>query len=330
METAMPEMPKQKHSAGGLGAWGSSMLMLQVSLSGLVMLGTSLCPALYSQQQSLVIGRDHVSNVISTKQFELLTRGKKFVLSTNIKQEKRQIVVPREWLVPPDEEQQEQSEDGPPVSSFVYDRQINSFPIGNGEFGLQFSSYTILPQGSMSYAGGLDVFLVYNPASNSLYPGLVSLGITKQRVWNEGCFHALMYHFVVGYANDDGLMDIGTVKEEIRCPDQENDWEGPVFLQHSMHWYVFKEEAWKRGENEATGDFVELPLIRMSSGPVDFAADISWHSYDPAKWNSYPRFTPSYRRHLVAEELQLRKSQPNGLRARPERPIASSSVKSQP
>jgi len=203
-------------------------------------------------------------------------------------------------------EKEEKDEDF--VSSFLYDSHVNSFPIGNGQIGLQFSSYYILPEGSINLGIGRDVFLVFNPADDSLHPGLIDLGVTKERDWESGCFHALMHHFVIGDANGDGLMDIGIVKEEIRCPGEDDDWYGAQYVQHSMRWYVFSPDGWKRGGALDAERCHELPLIGMSSSPVEFAAIINWHTYDPAGWTPSAVFKPSYRARLIAKEIQTRRS----------------------
>ena len=52
-----------------------------------------------------------------------------------------------------------------------------------------------------------------------LHKGGLELGITKSRVRSMGCPFATFYFFVIGDINHDGLLDIGAVKEEIRC-----DW----------------------------------------------------------------------------------------------------------
>ena len=71
----------------------------------------------------------------------------------------------------------------------------------------------------------------------------------------------------------------------------------------------FSAEGWKPA---ATGDperFLELPLIGMTSSPVEFAGAITWHSYDPAKWYYPPVFTPSYRMRLIENEVQTGRKQ---------------------
>jgi hypothetical protein len=142
----------------------------------------------------------------------------------------------------------------------------------------------------------------------SLHPGLIGSGITKERDWEGECFHALMNHFVIGDADGDGLMDIGIVKEEIQCPSEDDDWFG-ARLQHAMGWYLFLADGGKPAETGDPERFLELPLIGMTSSPVEFGAVINWHSYDPAKWYYPPVFTPSYRQRLIENEVQTRRKQ---------------------
>jgi len=148
------------------------------------------------------------------------------------------LVIPMEWLIPADEvEEDEQCY----VSSFHYDEPVTSFKIGDGRIGLHLSSYKIQKEGSAQSAAGRDVFLVFDPERMKLYPGVLKLGVTKSRVRVMGCFSATFHFFVIGDINRDGLIDIGVVKEELRCVWIENmpDISGPFYEQLPIQWYVY-------------------------------------------------------------------------------------------
>lgn len=108
-----------------------------------ILLGTILCLPQSSIQGSR-------KPAFSTGQFKLLTRPRDFALQFVSNGKTKQIGVPRDWLVPPDEEQDEESSY---VSSFDYGTQVTSFPIGNRRIGLQLSSYEIQAEGSAEAAG---------------------------------------------------------------------------------------------------------------------------------------------------------------------------------
>lgn len=118
------------------------------------------------------------SNEISTGQLKLLTRPRGYLLQFVSNGKTKQVAIPREWLVPPQEEKEE--EEGAYVSSFNYDTQVQSFPIGNGRIGLHLSSYDFAREGTSHAAAGRDVFLVFDPMSLKIFQGGLRSGITKR------------------------------------------------------------------------------------------------------------------------------------------------------
>jgi len=239
---------------------------------------------------------------ISTDQFSLHSENGQYFLSLNSSIKSQTVPVRNEWLKPSGA--QEEQDEGIPFSTTLYSSRVNSFPIGNGEIGLQLSSFDMMTEGSMMGAGGRDVFLVFNPSDHSLHPGLIDLGVTKERSRGGGCFSALMTHFLIADADHDGNLDIGVVQEEIKCPEQE-DWPNdPSYVQHVLHWYLFGPQGWKKEEEEHGwgDDYAELPLIDMYLSPVDFVAAILWRTHDPSKWMTPPFFTPAYRKRLIQQD----------------------------
>lgn len=263
---------------------------------------------------------------ISTDQFTLLSEDEHYSLAFRSPNGNQSIPIPTDWLAPPAELAEEE---GQPFSSILYSKHVTSFPIGNGEVALQFSSYDMMTEGSMMGAGGRDVFLIFNPADSSLRPGLIDLGITKIRARDDGCFNALMTHFLVADANQDGRFDIGAVQEEIKCP-KEGDWLGqPAYVQHFLYWYLFTPQGWKKEEESSwTDDYVELPLVEMNLSPVDFVGEGLWGTYDTSKWISPPHYTPRYRARLLQQEK--RKSAVTGAGSNKPRPNFRPTVPEQP
>ena len=191
------------------------------------------------------------------------------------------IVIPREWLIPPDEIQEDEQ---CYVSSFHYDEPVTSFKIGDGRVGLHLSSYKIQKEGSARAAAGRDVFLVFDPNSMKLYPGDLKLGITKSRVRVMGCFSATFHSFIIGDINQDGLTDIGVVKEEMNCEpvyDEKKEIDSmlkPYYEKFPIRWYVYMVTQWKY-EPAFDGkypdrEYYRLPLINLAKSPVDFLKEI--------------------------------------------------------
>jgi hypothetical protein len=247
---------------------------------------------------------------LRTNQFVLIVTDGKFALQFDARGKKQQISVPREWLVPPEEEKQEASNY---VSSFSYDRRITTFALGNGKMGLHLSSFKLLRGGSAQAAAGRDVFLVFDPDASTVQRGLMGLGITKQRVCEDGCFSARTAHFLLADINQDGITDLGVVTERIEClhaaENRDVDRSAqPVYSQHPVQWYVFSDGQWRI--NPAYGgvlpqDTTALPLIGMDLSPVDFVGYGYWKSHDPARWrskylDSAPYQPPSRSRLLAA------------------------------
>lgn len=154
------------------------------------------------------------SGSLDGDQFVLIMADGKFAVQFDSRGKKKQISVPREWLVPPSDEKEDESRY---VSSFNYDRRITAFALGNGKMGLHLSSFELLRGGSAQAAAGRDVFLVFDPDASAVQRGLMTLGITKGRVREDGCFSARTAHFLLADINKDGILDLGVVTELIEC-----------------------------------------------------------------------------------------------------------------
>jgi hypothetical protein len=225
---------------------------------------------------------------VSTKQFKLLPRPRDFALQFVSSGKTKQVAIPRDWLIPPAEEKDEEFDY---VSSFHYDKEVASFPIGNGRTGLHISSYAIDEEGSAHAAAGRDVFLIFDPASSAVSRGGIARGITKQRVRSQGCRAASAEKYLLADVDGDGLTDIGVVKEELQCVEkEERDVDitvGPFYKKHPVVWYVFKENAWKLNQSfsgKFPEDYQELPLIGIDRDPVDYVGCSLWKTCDRTKW----------------------------------------------
>lgn len=209
----------------------------------------------------------------STDQFQLITRPRGFLLQFVSNGKTKQVAIPRDWLIPPQEEKEE--EEGTYVSSFNYDTQVQSFPIGNGRIGLHLSSYDFAREGTSHAAAGRDVFLVFDPMSVKIFQGGLRSGITKGRVRAEGCLSAAVEHYFTGDINGDGLTDIGVLREEFQCIEGAGRYgnvAGPFYKENPVAWYLFKNDGWKIEPSflgKVPEQLQELPLIGIGRSPAD-------------------------------------------------------------
>jgi hypothetical protein len=77
---------------------------------------------------------------VSANQFTLLHHRGGFVLHFVENGKSKEVVVPRDWLIPRQEEKNEESKY---VTSFNYAKEVSAFSIGDRRVGLHLSSYNI-------------------------------------------------------------------------------------------------------------------------------------------------------------------------------------------
>lgn len=248
--------------------------------------------------------------VFSNDAFRLLINRKNFALQFKSNGKKRQIAIPREWLVPP---QEEQEEIGNYVLSFSYDPPITSFAVGNGLVGLHLSSYDLTREGTSHAAAGRDVFLLFDTKSLSLTKGGIRRGVTKWRVRSEGCFSAAAEHYLLGDVDGDGLIDIGVVKDEIECLDkydqaEDKDSKETRYKQYPADWYVFRGKAWQLDPTyfgKIPPSVTELPLIGSAADDVNDIPLGMWRNFDPTKRLELdgppPAYVPPYWKNQIHE-----------------------------
>ena len=259
-----------------------------------------------SRSEMRVLKRD-----ISTSQFKLISEGQSFLLRSLVERNKKDLVVPREWFITSREESEEEDSI---ASSFNFKEQVTSFPIGKCQIGNHLSSFDASSEGSSQAAAGRDLFLIYDSQSSDSLKGQLDFGITKTRARHIGCFLASTSHFLLGDINQDGMTDIGQIREELECEeyyDVKEDVDaikGPFYEQHPVRWYVFQGRRWMpdgRYDGKFPEQYSEMPLIGIQMSTLDYAAYVTWKSYDPRKWHSRlptaPTFVPSYRRRLMEE-----------------------------
>jgi hypothetical protein len=228
-------------------------------------------------------------NQISTGQFKLLMQPRGFVLQIVFNGKIRQVAIPRDWLVPPEEEKYEES-GNTYVSSFNYGRQVDSFPIGNGRIGLHLSSYEVAREGTSHAAAGRDVFLIFDPKALKIFQGGLRLGITKGRVRSEGCLSAEIEHYFIADVDGDSLTDIGVLREEFQCIDGAGPYgnmAGPFYKQHPLDWYLLSGDTWKLDPSfsgKLPERFQELSLMGIGRSPADVVGCGLSQSCDRAKW----------------------------------------------
>ncbi|MFX0202760.1 MAG: hypothetical protein ACFFCW_42190 [Candidatus Hodarchaeota archaeon] len=214
---------------------------------------------------------------IDTTSFILLRDEHGFRLQYD---QKMPLPVPQEWLVPLDEVQRDTQSY---ISSFNYDEHVTAFPVGKSWIGLHLSSYEIQTEGAAQAAAGRDVFLVFNQKERNLHRGGLALGISKERVRSMGCAFATFLRFIIGDINNDGLTDIGIIREEIRCEETYDERKevdvmtGPFYEKRPISWYVFVRDHWTQ-KADYNGKYpqghAELPPIGLEKSPVDIVKNL--------------------------------------------------------
>ena len=226
---------------------------------------------------------------ISTDQYKLLMQPRGFALRFVSSGKTKQITVPRDWLIPPQDEKDEEFTD---VSSFRYDKEVSSFPIGDGRTGLHLSSYAIQEEGSAQAAAGRDVFLILDARSSAVFRSGIERGVTKERVRSQGCLSASAEKYFLADVDGDGYTDIGVVKENLECVQSNKRQDvdlivGPFYKQDPVAWYVFNEKSWKLEPSfsgKSPERYQELPLIGIGRSRVEYVGCTLWKTCDRTKW----------------------------------------------
>ncbi len=204
---------------------------------------------------------------VGTMQLKLLSDSSRFSLLIIEGDKLKQLSIPPDWLIP------EENEEKGYVSGFSYDDTLTAFRIGGGLTGIQLSSYDIQKGGSAQATAGRDVFLVYDGKKNQLYPGIIDLGITKDRVRSASTFYATNNIFLLADINYDGFKDMGIIKEELQFSPLNQSYN-----RYPPEWYIFSKNRWIH-EADSSGIFplqkiIKLPLIGLSKSPVDFIKEV--------------------------------------------------------
>jgi len=189
------------------------------------------------------------------------------------------------------------------VSSTNYSTKTNSFEIGNGLVGIQIVSYDFMKEGSAQAGAGRDLFVIYNPAKKNIYDKILEFGITKQRHRYIGCLFAKTSHFILADIDHNGLLDIGRIKEELKCDESYQTY----FVQDSVEWHTFVDNDWNPGAaNNLPDDYKDLPLINLKMNPIDVFGFNKWQSFDPKDWQrkTEVHYYPAYRLGLIKEEKE--------------------------
>lgn len=203
------------------------------------------------------------------------------------------------FILQDDEQEDEKSY----IPSTNYSTKTNSFEIGNGLLGIHIVSYDFMKEGSAQAGVGRDLFLVYNPAAKTTLDKVLDFGITKQRQRYMGCLSAKTSHFILADIDHNGLIDIGRIKEELKCDESYQTY----FVQDSVEWYSFVDNDWNSGPaNNLPDDYKDLPIINIKMNPIDVFGYNKWQSFDPKDWErkTEVHYYPAYRLGLIKEEKE--------------------------
>jgi hypothetical protein len=236
---------------------------------------------------SLILVCPNVQGQTSGDQYQMYTASFKFSernkKSFLILPDGMGIEIPKAWLYPPEEVERDRDSY---VSSFNYLEQVTSFLIHKELLGLHLSSWDYMPPGTGSAMAGAgrDIFLVYDTKTHQISPGILDLGITKDRVRSMGCFFATFHDFVIGDVNNDGLTDIGVKLEKIWCEEKSDEKQqvdlmsGPYYKEYPIEWYVLRGKRWEKSPRYSgvrpKKTMQKLPMIGLTKSPIEFVREI--------------------------------------------------------
>jgi hypothetical protein len=189
----------------------------------------------------------------------------------------RRVDGPIEWLMPRAEVDAEKDNY---VSSFRFGPDAAAIPIGRGFIAFHLASYEMMKEGSAAAAAGRDVFFLLDPTTHTLRPAGPNLGLTRERQRADGCFRALNHRFFLADVDEDGMLDLGALREELVCrleESRENPGDsysrGPFDCPQPVRWHVFADGQWAaapKHDGFAPAAPRELPLLGITRSPVDF------------------------------------------------------------
>jgi hypothetical protein len=265
------------------------------------------CCTCFLQPSGLTEAQPEERPKIDRWRFSLTTSGEDFKLTDIVLN--KSITIARSVLINATDEE---SESEYYISSSHFSEKTTSFDIGNGLIGIHLSSFAATGEGSSKAACGRDLFLIYDPINSSLLDSSLNFGITKERIRFMGCLSAKFSNFIISDINQDGLTDIACIKDELLCSEYYDEYKnvdvlsGPVYRQHPVEWYIFKNKFWEKDDSylRIHWHYTELPLLDIKLTPVDFFGHMKWRTYDPRKWQYVGtiRFIPGYRRGLIDME----------------------------
>lgn len=193
------------------------------------------------------------------------------------------IKIPKKWLFPLSALEQEEEMY---VSSVNYQKTVTSFKINKKYIGLHLSSWDYMAPGSGSAmaASGRDIFLIYDPSTHIIMPGITDLGVTKDRVRSMGCFFASFSSFYLGDINGDSQTDIGIIKEKIWCQEEYDEdrqldlMTGPYYKKYKIVWLIFTDDKFERDSlytgMQPENGIMKLPVPGLIKSPVEFVREM--------------------------------------------------------
>jgi len=176
--------------------------------------------------------------------------------------------------------------------------EVRNLPDPNGVKAIKLSRHKYLlllsfygAPSDARVARGLDIFLVYH--SNNKHFRTVSSDLMPHIGRGAGpCRNAAMASYLLQDINEDGLLDIGVLRERIKC-DFENDAPSrPYYEQQPIKWYVnIKNDLLKTHDYwiptrsyEGTLPEYYTELSSLSTSPVDVVGSNLWRTLNRLEW----------------------------------------------
>jgi hypothetical protein len=178
---------------------------------------------------------------------------------------------------------------GPRVVDLPDPNGVKAIKLSKNRYLLLLSFYTA--RSDARVASGMDIFIVYQSDIKQFWS--VSWDLMPRIGRGAGpCRNADMTFYLLQDINEDGLIDIGVLREMITC-DFENDAPSkPYYAQQPIKWYVNisdnyagETDYWLPNRLYEAGlhnDYAEI--FSVSSSPVEVVGSGLWNTTDRLKW----------------------------------------------
>lgn len=179
----------------------------------------------------------------------------------------------------------------PAVGDLPHPNGVKSIKLSNNDYLLLLAFYSA-PSDSR-VASGIDILLSFNSVTKDFWPASPDLMPSLGRGWGP-CRNADMTFYLLQDVDQDGSIDIGVVREYIKCDFQNDIPSNPYFEQKPIKWYLNSQEYLSYPSNNwfpnrtyegiLPKSYAELTSLSLS--PVDYVGKGLWKTINRLKWGN--------------------------------------------